>query len=168
MIDQNLDFFSLLQLPRCYDIDLTLLTERYYQLQKQVHPDYFVTASDQEKQAAAQASAYLNQAYTTLKSPLARAQYLLTLRGVAADKDATISHDADFLLQQWQLRERLAEIAEQDNSRAALVTLAEDVRQLIDNAYCALQEAFKAENDQAAADAVIKLQFFCKLEEQCQ
>jgi molecular chaperone HscB len=76
------DFFSFLGLPRKLRIDVPDLEQRYRALSRQFHPDYFYNAPPAERRAALEKSSYLNDAYRTLKSPIARIEYLLKLEGL--------------------------------------------------------------------------------------
>src|SRR5262245_59911993 len=60
------------------------LEQRYRALSRQFHPDYFYNAPAAERRAALEKSSYLNDAYRTLKNPIARVEYLLKLEGLAA------------------------------------------------------------------------------------
>src|SRR5262245_27550044 len=55
------------------------LEQRYRALSRQFHPDYFYNASAAERRASLERSSYLNDAYRTLKNPVARIEYLLKL-----------------------------------------------------------------------------------------
>src|ERR1700730_8638790 len=75
------DFFSFLGLPRKLRIDMSDLEQRYRALSRQFHPDYFYNAPPAERRAALEKSSYLHDAFLTLKSPIARIEYLLKLEG---------------------------------------------------------------------------------------
>ena len=65
-----------------FDIDTAELAVRYRELQRRVHPDKFANASDQERRLSLQMTAQVNEAFQTLKDPVRRGRYLLSLRGV--------------------------------------------------------------------------------------
>lgn len=71
--------FSLLNLEPSYALDLKTLEKHYFEAQRKTHPDRFFGA---EKAEALKLSTRVNQAYTTLKNPLLRAEYLLKEAGV--------------------------------------------------------------------------------------
>ena len=73
------DYFTFLGLTRKLGIDAQELDRRYRALSRQVHPDYFHHASPGERRVSLERSAYLNDAYRTLKNPVTRIEYLLTL-----------------------------------------------------------------------------------------
>ena len=76
------DYFSFFGLPRKLVIDLADLDVRFRRLSRQFHPDYFYTASGQERVASLERASYLNDAYRVLRQPLDRAEYLLKLEGM--------------------------------------------------------------------------------------
>jgi molecular chaperone HscB len=77
----GVDYFTLLGLPRQFELDEELLTERFHALSRTVHPDVHGTESSDAQLLAVQLSAAVNDAYRTLKSPPLRAAYLLELLG---------------------------------------------------------------------------------------
>ena len=95
-------------------MDLDLLADRFFELQKEVHPDRFASRPDQEKRLAMQWTTLINTASDTLKSPLKRAIYLLGLRGVELAENPQLP--PEFLMEQIELRERLEEIETGDAS----------------------------------------------------
>lgn len=121
------NYFELFDIPVSFTIDLTTLAEKYRTLQHLAHPDNFASASDQQRRLSVQQSAQINEAYHTLKDPLARAKYLLLLNGmdISATKDTIMS--PEFLMQQMDLRERLASIKQSDDPVDALMKLEGEI-----------------------------------------
>ena len=78
----SLNFFTLLQLPEAFIIDLEKLNQNYQSIQKEIHPDRFASFDDEAKLESIKKTAQLNDAYQTLKSPIRRAEYLLRLNGI--------------------------------------------------------------------------------------
>ncbi len=77
------DYFEFLGLPRRLDLDAADLQRRFYALSRELHPDRFSRASAEERERALSASAVLNDAYRTLRDPIARAGYVLGGTGEA-------------------------------------------------------------------------------------
>ncbi|MBL1259176.1 MAG: Fe-S protein assembly co-chaperone HscB [Thiotrichaceae bacterium] len=145
------DYFQLFNFPAVYDIDRGVLTQRYRDMQGLIHPDRFVNATDKERRISMQLTALINEAYNVLKSPLARARYLLQLRGIDID-DSVTSKDIEFLTEQIELRERLEEAQNSAHAEQALMQLAGELQQRLRGLQLALEEAFL----DAAADALVK------------
>ena len=104
--------FALFELQPAFDLDMEMLSSRYRELARKVHPDRFADAGEKEQRHALERSANLNEAYQVLRTPSRRARYLLTLQGRDMPLEATVQ-DPEFLLQQMQWREELEELQEQ-------------------------------------------------------
>ena len=123
MIDFSRNHFDLFGLPARFEIDAAVLDRAYRALQSDVHPDRHAAGSDADKRLALQASARVNEAYRTLRDPVARAEYLLHLRGVDVRTETDSALSVAFLTEQLERREDAEEAADaQDEPRlAALV-----------------------------------------------
>ena len=75
------DYFTLLGLPRRFDIDDRVLQKKYLSLSRYAHPDFCANEEQEVQGLHEQVSAALNDAYRTLKDPASRAAYLLELLG---------------------------------------------------------------------------------------
>jgi molecular chaperone HscB len=161
-----LNYFQLFATEVCFDVDLNHLSQSYQTLQKAVHPDRFAHASSQEQLLAVQKSAEINDAYQTLKQPLKRAEYILTLRGVDMPNEQQSFSDTSFLMQQMELREMLGEVKFSDDIDSAFnhaqQVLAQEYQQLIDVMQQQILENNTAANT-LACDNLRKLKFYQKL-----
>ncbi len=108
------DYFAFLGLPRRLDIDMALLEQRFRELSRQYHPDYFYNAPAKERLAALERSSHLNDAYRTLRNPVSRIEYLLGLEGLALSKpgDTSPTVPPSLLEEVFALNEELDEIRE--------------------------------------------------------
>lgn len=146
------------------------MASRYRQFQQTVHPDKFVTASEQERRLSVQHAARINDAYHTLKDPLKRAQYILELSLASNNMQESDSvMDSAFLMHQMELREELESIPASADAASALdaflvKTLAEQKKIIAE-----LDVLFKNINPESLAivsETVKKLQFINKLREE--
>ena len=113
------DYFTLFGLKASPVVDPTRVEQQYKILQKAVHPDQFSSESDQQKRLAVQYSAYINQAYEVLKSPVALCEYLLVLAGYPIEMERKTLIDEKFLLEQMLLREQVDELKTQNIKTSA-------------------------------------------------
>jgi len=111
----NKNYFSLFGIKAQYTQDLAIITARFYDLQKNFHPDNFVNATLSEKKSALDMAATINEAYKTLCSPLKRALYLLKMNGIDALNETDTVMPMDFLELQMELRESLAAMSPTDS-----------------------------------------------------
>jgi molecular chaperone HscB len=108
-IDFTKNHFDLFHLPISFQMDSAALDAAYRDVQREVHPDKFTTASDAEKRLAAQWATRANEAYQTLKSPLNRGRYFLKIHGIETEEESNTAMPLDFLMQQMEWREAVVE-----------------------------------------------------------
>src|SRR6202161_430089 len=89
-----MDYFSFFSLPRELALEVVALENQFYVLSRKLHPDRFASKPVTEQEAALAESSLLNDAYRTLKDPIARTQYLLTLEGVELEEQSKAATDA--------------------------------------------------------------------------
>ena len=87
------DFFSFFGLPRKLNLDVAALTREFYRLSRKLHPDLYTQAGQQEQQWSLEKSSQLNDGYRTLKDPIERTAYLLTLEGVQLEEQSKAATD---------------------------------------------------------------------------
>lgn len=158
--EQN--YFQLFGLDTAFDIDRALLSDRYRQLQREVHPDRFAHQSDREQRLAMQYTAHINEAFDTLKSPLKRASHLLKLKGRTIEPETSFAMDTMFLMQQMELRECL----EEADSLEQLDDLLDTTENLWKDTLADYREAIEVSPEadlDSAEGCVRKLQFLDKL-----
>ena len=125
--DPKADYFRVLGIPRAFDVDIAEVERRYKDTTRILHPDRFARADPQARRASLERSVELNLAWQTIKDPVRRAEYLLSLHGVdigdragrgGADQSGahvTLPVPQVLLLEVMELREALAQAqADQD------------------------------------------------------
>jgi molecular chaperone HscB len=88
------DYFTLFSLPQHLHLDLTALEKTFYAQSRKLHPDRFASRPLEDQQAALAASSQLNDAYRTLRNPIARTEYLLSLQGIQLEEQSRAATDA--------------------------------------------------------------------------
>src|SRR5581483_12006679 len=103
-----------------FAVDLAALERRYKELTRVLHPDRFARADPRARRASLARSVQLNEAWRTLKDPVRRAEYLLSLQGIeVGGEEGTVRREGEkkerlpvpqaLLLEVMELREGLAE-----------------------------------------------------------
>jgi molecular chaperone HscB len=157
-----MDYFTLFGLPAQYPLDVQALATRFQDLQRQFHPDRFASRPQAEQLAAVQQSATINQAWQTLRNPLSRAEYLLSLHGFDLASEQHTVRDTAFLMEQLELREELDEIERAEDS-ARLEMFQKRVKGMYDARHQQMVEQLDNQAWDVAADTVRKLRFLDKL-----
>jgi molecular chaperone HscB len=113
------DYFRVFGLPRKLDLDTSALERSFYRLSRKLHPDVYARASAEEQQWSLDQTSLLNDAYRTLKNPVARTEYLLKLEGkpIASEEQLAESNapkesrvPADMLEEVFELNMQLEEM----------------------------------------------------------
>ena len=121
-IGRHGDYFAFLGVPRNLNLDAADLEQRFRTLSRQFHPDYFYNATPAERRASLERSSYLNDAYRTLRNPVARVEYLLGLEGFSArgaENGEGPKVPAKLLEEVFALNEELDEVREMRAAGAA-------------------------------------------------
>lgn len=116
-VDQT--YFAIFGLPPKLTIDIAALERNFYKLSRQLHPDLYARKSAEEQARSLRRSSLLNDAYRTLKDPVARTAYLLKLEGVRVEDENAETRDpkakqnrvpADLLEEVFELNMQLEEM----------------------------------------------------------
>lgn len=134
------DYFSLLGLEaKRMRLEPERLEEAFYALSRQVHPDRYQNRSPKEREIAEERAARVNVAYRTLRDPIARTEYLLTL-------EATPSHEtqdqspAGFLHEMMELKETVEAYRDADEAdRGGLEGALKEAREALGARWEALE-----------------------------
>jgi len=106
---QRSDYFALFEMPRKLWIEMTGLEQKFLQLSWKLHPDNFVNASEEEREASLKRSSELNDAYRTLHDPVARVEYLLEIEGARKEGEKKQQAPPELLEEAFELNESLDE-----------------------------------------------------------
>jgi molecular chaperone HscB len=87
-------YFSIFSLPPHLVVDTAALEKAFYALSRRLHPDRFAARPQGEQEAALAESSRLNDAYRTLRDPIARTEYLLKLEGIDLEEQSRAATDA--------------------------------------------------------------------------
>lgn len=158
-------YFTLFQLEPQFDIDTDSLEQNYRTLAARFHPDRFASASAFEQKQAVMMSSTVNEAYRTLKNPTDRAAYLLRQQGIDADAPEHTSFAPEFLMQQMEWRETLAE-ARGGQDQTALLALDKEISGAQRELWRDLREAFRRQQYEDAAQLVRQGRFLDKLKKE--
>jgi len=160
----NQNYFELFGLPARFALDPVGLERSYREIQSQIHPDKFAHASEADRRASMQWTTRVNEAYQTLKYPIARAAYLLALHGVDPALESNTSMSAEFLVAQMGWREAIEEASLAGDARE-IERLSARLRGELDRLYGEIARQFDG-NHAEAAETLRKLKFLEKLGEE--
>lgn len=158
-----MNYFELFGLPTQFDLDGSLLSSQFRELQRRFHPDNFATASERDRLMAVQKAAQINDAHQVLKSSINRAEYLLSLNGVELRGEQQTLQDPMFLMEQMELREELEAVEHSADPESALFDFDAKVSRMYKQHLAQVEQELNEMQWDVAADTVRKLKFIAKL-----
>ncbi|EGQ7664060.1 co-chaperone HscB [Vibrio parahaemolyticus] len=158
-----MNHFELFGLPSQFQLDGSLLSSQFRELQKRFHPDNFATASERDRLMAVQKAAQINDAYQVLKHPISRAEYILAEQGMEIRGEQQTMQDPMFLMEQMELREELEDIADCSDPESALFDFDSKVSKMYKQHLASVEQELNDGLWAEAADRVRKLKFIAKL-----
>jgi len=158
----NKNYFEIFSLQECFDLNMDKLAAEYKNLQSQIHPDKFSDADDVSRLEALQLSSIVNDAFDTLKSPLKRAAYILTLNGINPEEHNQKHLGETLLMQQMDWRDQL-DYATEEEDLDAIEALKQEVIEERESCITEFQDCVNAYNFVDAKPVYNKLQFVEKM-----
>jgi len=107
-----MEYYAALGLEPQLALDLEDLKQRFYAQSRLWHPDRFIRAEPLERERALDMTAVLNDAFRTLRDPVARAEYFLKQKGIELSKEPP----PELLEEVFDLNLMLEELREGDGS----------------------------------------------------
>jgi len=156
------NYFEIFSLEVSTNPDLSLLNQNNRELQQLVHPDKFANSSESDKREAMQKTSLINQAYNTIKDPVLRLQYMLSLKGVDMNAETDTSMDGLFLMEQMELREEIADVRSQSDPLDVLDTISSDLKNKSSDLIAEFDQYYQSDALDKSREVVRKLQFINK------
>lgn len=160
------NYFEIFDVAVGFDVDLAEVESVHRELQKTVHPDRFAGGSEQQRRIAMQQTSLINQAFQTLRDPVLRAQYLLSLKGIDMQNETDTTMDAEFLMEQMEFREAIADVRDKADPLDLLDTMRRESKQKIEHYMDEFARHFAADQLDAARETVRKMQFLFKAQKE--
>lgn len=111
-VPEKSDYFAMFGIPRKLWIEMGGLEKKFLQLSWKLHPDNYVNATPEEREISLKRSSELNDAYRTLREPVARVEYLLAIEGARIEGKNKQQAPPELLEEVFELNESLDELRE--------------------------------------------------------
>ena len=115
-VPEHSDYFLMFELPRKLWVEMGALEQKFLQLSWKLHPDNFVNSSSEEREISLKRSSELNDAYRTLREPVARVEYLLAIEGARKEGQNKQQAPPELLEEVFELNESLDELRDARSS----------------------------------------------------
>lgn len=130
-----MNYYELFGLPPGPFVNKTDLAKKYFELQKENHPDYFTQASSQEKEEALEKSAAINKAFVIFQDEEKTLEYFLKVNGVI-EEDEKYELSPAFLMEMMELNEAISEDETGEAAKrveALQQDMKEEIRPVLEN-----------------------------------
>lgn len=104
-----MNYFELYELPLSFNPDQQLVKQKFYELSKKFHPDFYINESEDKQQEVLELSTLNNKAFQVLKDPQKRLHYLLELKGQLVEGEH-YALPQSFLMEMMDVNEALMEM----------------------------------------------------------
>ncbi len=128
-----MNYFEFYNLTPTFTPNQQLVKQKFYELSRTYHPDFFVNESDEKQQEILELSTYNNKAYQTLTNPNKLTEYLLGLNGEISESEK-YTLPQSFLLEMMDVNEALMELEFSPNTEAILA-INTQVNQIEENLF---------------------------------
>lgn len=122
-------------MPVSLQVDKTALSKKYFELQKQFHPDFFTQADEDDQKEALEKSSQVNKALKVLQQQEETIKYVLQLKGLLENNEK-YALPPGFLMEMMELNEKLVEedpATFRQEVAGLESSLKDDVNDIIDN-----------------------------------
>jgi molecular chaperone HscB len=124
--ERSLSHFDRLGLPTRFDLSREDIDRKYLAWSRELHPDFHATRGVADQHISLRLSASLNDAYSTLRDPFRRAEYLLHLLGGSTATEHR-EMPAGFLESILELRMEIEEAKEAGDDSTQIEDLADRI-----------------------------------------
>ena len=110
-----MNYFELFSMPVSFKPDKSLLKQKFYEVSRKFHPDFFGNATEAEQAEALETSSLINTAYKILTDDDATIKYLLQQKQLLED-DEKYNLPQDFLMDMLDINDAADEAKSSDNA----------------------------------------------------
>lgn len=103
------DYFAFYGLPVSFNPDAALVKQKFYELSKKYHPDFYINESEEKQAEVLELSTVNNKAYQVLSDPFKRLHYILEVKGVLVEGE-NYSLPQEFLMDMMEVNEALMDL----------------------------------------------------------
>lgn len=107
-----MNYFELYNIPITLSLDETLIKQKFYELSRKYHPDFYTDVTESEQAEILEKSSMVNQAYKVFQHPDETIRYVLMLKGLMEEEEK-YQLSPDFLMEMLDLNDQALDVSEQ-------------------------------------------------------
>lgn len=128
-----MNHFELFEIPVSLRPDMQRVKQKFYELSRKYHPDFYTQENDFEQAEALEKSSQVNKAFRVFQSRDETLKYVLQLKGLLEEEEK-FNLPPDFLVEVMELNEQLME-AKMEDDDAAIAKLKSAIAGLEEEIY---------------------------------
>src|SRR3954468_10175333 len=133
-----MNYFELYDMPVSMRPDVQQLKQKFYELSRRYHPDFYTNASEQEQAEVLEKSSLVNKAFKVLQQPDETIKYVLQLNGLLEEEEK-YQLPGSFLAEMLDLNEQIAD-ATMEGDAAALQQVQNTIHDIQSDLYEPVQQ----------------------------
>lgn len=118
-------YFELFDIPVSFLPDQKKLKQKFYELSRKYHPDFFTQENEFEQSEALETSSLINKAYKTFQNKDEIIKYILQLKGLLEEEEK-YQLSPGFLMDMMELNEQLSD-AKMEGDPASITALKKTI-----------------------------------------
>lgn len=150
-----MNYFEFYELPESFNIDEKALKNKFYQLSKKYHPDFYANEDEAKQQEILELSTLNNKAYKVLSEPNKRIEYILQQHGLLADGDKHKLAPA-FLMEMMEINEALMEIEDEPSLNTLKTQITSMDNELIEELSLSIKN-YETDNEASKENTLNKI-----------
>ena len=128
-----MNYFELYNMPVSMKPDAQQVKQKFYELSRRYHPDFYTNAPEQEQTEVLEKSSLVNKAFNVLQQPDETIKYVLQLHGLLKEEEK-YQLPGSFLAEMLDLNEQIAE-AKMESDSAALQQVQNTIHDIQSDLY---------------------------------
>ncbi len=144
-----MDHFTLYSLPITLQPDPAVVKEKFYELSRKYHPDFYSQSTEEEQAEMLEHSSQVNMAYKIFRDPDATIKYVLQLKGLLEEEEK-YQLSPDFLMEMLELNEQAMEISGSEDKQQLEQTIAntkQEIYEPVEKIMADYQEGITSEKE---------------------
>lgn len=151
-----MDYFELFGIKITFIPSQQQLKQKFYELSRKYHPDFFTRENNDEQTNALEASAQVNKAYKIFQNRDETIKYVLELKGLLEEEEK-YQLPPDFLMEMLELNEEIAD-AKMEENHEKLLKLKKELATIEESIYEPVQLIVEGYEEGAAlTDNLLKV-----------
>ena len=158
-----MNYFELFEIPEHLLFDAEKLQEKFYELSRKYHPDFYSQSSEQEQQEVLEKSSQINKAFQIFKNLDLTIAYVLKENNFLED-DEKYSLPNNFLMEMMEFNESLVD-AQMDDDLEKVKLVKQEIKVVNDNLWNSIKsiiQDYSGENKTTEKLQTLKDYYFKK------